>query len=116
MHIHRFERLWIGWPGTSEADAADLAEPLDELARETGYELRAVSLSPEQVDAYYRGFSNEVLWPLFHDLQSRANFDPAYWNAYQNVNRAFADVIVENAEPGDVVWIHDYQLMLVPGM
>jgi len=103
--------VWIGWPGTLE----DI-DP-DELAamggKSTGYALKPVRLTAEEINGYYFGFSNEILWPLFHSLQSRCNFDPAYWTTYQAVNRKFAQVIAENARATDYIWVHDYHLMLV---
>lgn len=105
--------LWIGWPDANGASGGDLDAPLERLAEETGYSFGTVPLTQEERDLYYLGFSNEVLWPLFHDLQSRANFDPSYWRAYQDVNRKFADVVYEHTDEDDVVWVHDYHLMLV---
>jgi trehalose 6-phosphate synthase/phosphatase len=111
--LQRRGGLWIGWPGAGGAEGHELAGPLSELATKTGYAFEPVALSPEEHDAYYLGFSNEILWPLFHDLQSRANFEGSYWDAYQHVNSKFAEAIVSVAEPDDMVWIHDYHLMLV---
>jgi trehalose 6-phosphate synthase/phosphatase len=108
-----FERggLWIGWPGTLER--VDLDEILGVASRDLGYLIKPVSLTQEELNQYYFGFSNEIIWPLFHDLQTRCNFDPVYWNAYQTVNRKFAQVIAENAGMDDYIWVQDYQLMLV---
>jgi len=103
--------LWIGWPGTTEP--IDPSEPLSKASKEVGYTLRAVPLSHEDFNQYYCGFSNEILWPLFHDLQTRCNFDPAYWEAYQGVNRKFAEVVADNVAANDCIWIHDYHLLLV---
>jgi len=103
--------LWIGWPGTLEK--VDLGEVLAVASGDLGYILEPVSLTKEEINQYYFGFSNEIIWPLFHDLQTRCNFDPAYWNAYQAINRKFAEVIAENARMEDYIWVHDYQLMLV---
>jgi alpha,alpha-trehalose-phosphate synthase [UDP-forming] len=105
--------VWVGWPGVDSSVIEDIREPLDQVAPETGYSFEPVALTPEEHDAYYLGFSNEILWPLFHDLQSRANFDGSYWEAYRAVNAKFADAIMRIAEPDDMVWIHDYHLMLV---
>jgi trehalose 6-phosphate synthase/phosphatase len=109
--------LWIGWLGlgTGEAlDDASLQEALANGAVETGYTLMPVDLTVDEVQKYYLGFSNEILWPLFHDLSSRCNFDPAYWEVYQKVNRKFAEVIAQNTrEEEDFIWIHDYQLITV---
>ena len=71
----------------------------------------AVSLEAEEVRQFYLGFSNEVIWPLFHDLPSLCNFDPAYWRAYQQVNRRFAKAAAASAGSGDFIWVHDYHLM-----
>jgi len=103
--------LWIGWPGTlEEVDPDELAAM---AGKDTGYALKPVTLTAEEINEYYFGFSNEILWPLFHSLQSRCNFDPAYWATYQAVNRKFAQVIAENARATDYIWVHDYHLMLV---
>jgi trehalose 6-phosphate synthase/phosphatase len=103
--------IWIGWPGTSED--VELGRLLTAGGTTVGYKLEPVTLSEEEMDSYYHGFANEIVWPLFHDVQTRCNFDPAYWNAYQDVNRKFAQVVVANLAAGDYIWIHDYHLMLV---
>ena len=103
--------LWIGWPGTVEK--GDLDNVLATGSEAAGYALTPVTLSEEEVNRYYLGFSNEIIWPLFHDLQTRCNFDPAYWDAYQEVNRKFAQVIAQNSNAHDYIWVHDYHLMLV---
>ena len=105
--------IWIGWPGTSEADPSTLSGLLREATRHSGYCLKPVSLDERDKEDFYYGFANEVIWPLFHDLQSHCNFAPRYWDAYNRVNRRFADVIMQNARPGDFIWIHDYHLMNV---
>lgn len=103
--------LWLGWPGPLED--VDLHHLLIVASQSLGYMLKPVSLTKEEIDQYYFGFSNEIMWPLFHDLQSRCNFDPAYWNMYQAVNRKFAQVIADNARTNDYLWVQDYHLMLV---
>jgi trehalose 6-phosphate synthase len=105
---------WVGWPGTTELDAEG-RRVLAAAARDTGYALRPVPLNVEHVGKFYCGFSNEIVWPLFHDLQALCNFDPSYWNVYLSVNRAFADVTAEEAAGADLVWVHDYHLMHVAG-
>ena len=102
---------WIGWPGLADVPAAELAPLLADAA--TGYEVLPVELTSEERDAFYLGFSNEIVWPLFHDLQTNCNFDPAYWETYERVNCKFAAAIAERAGPDDVIWIHDYHLMRV---
>jgi trehalose 6-phosphate synthase len=109
--------LWIGWLGSNLQGALDeptLEELLARGSRETGYSLKPVELSEDEVQKYYFGFSNEILWPLFHDLPSRCNFDPAYWRVYEQVNGKFARTVADNTEEKeDYVWVHDYQLILV---
>jgi len=103
---------WVGWSGLI-GDITGQEGLLQEATARYGYQLRPVTLSQEEHDKFYFGFSNEILWPLFHDLQSRCNFDPSYWHAYKIVNRKFARVIAENSGSGDQVWVQDYHLMLV---
>nr|WP_309411630.1 trehalose-6-phosphate synthase [Desulfobulbus sp.] len=107
---------WIGWTGTSghtPIDTAFLDELLANGSRETGYTLRPVHLNAEEIQKYYHGFSNEILWPLFHDLPSRCNFDPTYWQVYDRVNAKFAQAVAAHTNSEDYVWVHDYHLILV---
>jgi trehalose 6-phosphate synthase/phosphatase len=80
--------------------------------------LRTVPLELTQQDTelYYEGFSNGVLWPLLHYQLDRLPLEPVGWETYQQVNRAFADQVVASYKPGDFIWVHDYHLMLVPGL
>jgi len=103
--------LWIGWPGTSQT--VDLSDALATASKDVGYNLEALSLTTKEFGHFYLGFSNEILWPLFHDLQSRCNFDPEYWRVYQSVNRRFAEKAAKSVVRNDLIWIHDYHLMLV---
>ena len=103
---------WIGWPGTSNGDGG-LVHAVTQAGEHFGYALRPVMLSPAEVEGFYAGFANEVLWPLFHDLQSFCNFDSQYWQSYREVNRRFAEAIRETATGEDLIWIHDYHLMHV---
>jgi trehalose 6-phosphate synthase len=105
--------IWIGWPGTVEEDGVDLAATLARTTADSGYSLRPVTLTARERDRFYLGFSNEIIWPLFHDLQSRCNFDPSYWAAYEAVNRKFAAAVAQAARPGDFVWVYDYHLINV---
>ena len=103
---------WIGWPGAA-GDEPGFRSALDAAGAEAGYALAPVPLDRDEVRDFYHGFSNEVVWPLFHDLVSLCNFDPAYWNVYLDVNRKYARTVASHARPADFVWIHDYQLMNV---
>jgi trehalose 6-phosphate synthase/phosphatase len=106
--------LWVGWPGeTSSLNAEQWATTESDL-RTRG--ILPVALPTEQVERYYNGFANRVLWPLFHYLIDRVPVDAAGWEAYREVNEAFADAVVGQYRANDTVWVHDYQLMLLPAM
>ncbi|MCU0574391.1 MAG: trehalose-6-phosphate synthase [Syntrophobacteraceae bacterium] len=108
--------LWIGWMGNTVEALHHSPLPADLLNRgaaETGYTLKPVSLTDEDLKKFYYGFSNEILWPLFHDLPTRCNFDPGYWKTYREVNGKYAQAVVEHTDEEDYVWIHDYQLIMV---
>jgi len=96
---------WVGWPGdTRRFDA----EP---VSRELGYRIEPVALSPTQVRDYYHGFSNRTLWPLFHSLAASVRIEPREWKTYEAVNERMAEGALRAARPGDLIWIHDYQLL-----
>src|SRR5581483_9551488 len=103
--------VWIGWAGA--ADTQKGSDLLQKAARGRAYSFRPVPLSRDEISKFYSGFANEILWPLFHDMPSRCNFDPEYWEVYQRVNRRFAQATAETAAPTDLIWVHDYHLMLM---
>ncbi len=112
-HILREQSgTWIGWLGSS-GNINDIEPALQQASEGAGYRLEPVTLTEEQIHQYYFGFSNEVIWPLFHDMASRCNFDPEYWQTYMDVNRLFADTIRERTSPDSFVWVQDYHLLLV---
>ncbi|MBW8686879.1 bifunctional alpha,alpha-trehalose-phosphate synthase (UDP-forming)/trehalose-phosphatase [Chitinophaga rhizophila] len=104
--------IWIGWPGidVNETAQTKIKEQLGEM------NLMPVYLTQEEINNYYEGFSNEVLWPVFHYMSVYARYEQVYWDFYYQVNSKFRDAVLQVAEPGDVIWIHDYQLLLLPGM
>jgi trehalose 6-phosphate synthase len=103
--------IWAGWTGA--AGEVDLGEILGPASREVGYQLCPLTLSEREVSDFYHGFSNEIIWPLFHDLLRHCNFVPQYWRTYLDVNRKFARLVSENSGASDYVWVHDYHLMHV---
>ena len=103
--------VWIGWSGAKEEDPP---EALELLKREQG--AIAVNLPADVAEKFYEGYSNQALWPLFHNFPSRLQFDPDTWEAYNEANRLFSDAVVEQYQPGDRIWVHDYHLMLLPGL
>ena len=102
--------VWIGWSGAAES-GVDVDGLLSDFSAEAGYELCTVPLTGQEVEDYYFGFSNEIIWPLFHDLQSRCRFHPRYWRSYLDVNFKFAETVARRSTPDDYIWIHDYHLM-----
>lgn len=97
---------WVGWAG----EPGEAPEPFDQ----EGVHLVPVALSAEEVRLYYEGFSNDTLWPIYHDVIVPASFHRDWWAAYQRVNRRFAEAVAEVAAPGARVWVQDYQLQLAP--
>ncbi|WP_411031945.1 bifunctional alpha,alpha-trehalose-phosphate synthase (UDP-forming)/trehalose-phosphatase [Spongiimicrobium sp. 3-5] len=109
------DSLWIGWSGlTDEEIPQSLETDIDKALKEHG--CSKVNLSAEEVDGFYFGFSNRTIWPLFHYFLEYSEFELDNWNMYNAVNQKFADAILEKAGEDDTIWIHDYQLMLVPQM
>lgn len=108
------DNVWIGWPGLEVNDKHDqetISHKLDHLS------LLPVYLSQQEISEYYEGFSNEVLWPVFHYYASTyANYSQSNWDFYKQVNEKFRDIVLKIAEPGDTIWIHDYQLLLLPAL
>ncbi|HAD98785.1 MAG TPA: bifunctional alpha,alpha-trehalose-phosphate synthase (UDP-forming)/trehalose-phosphatase [Cryomorphaceae bacterium] len=105
--------IWIGWPGASFKDNKIKEEITAGLKKES---MKPVFLTDQEVEEYYLGFSNQTLWPAYHYFVQYIQYNEKHWKAYQKVNRKFARVISENIEPGDIVWLHDYQLLLVAQM
>ncbi|MBW3568625.1 bifunctional alpha,alpha-trehalose-phosphate synthase (UDP-forming)/trehalose-phosphatase [Candidatus Parcubacteria bacterium] len=106
-------RLWIGWPGIatddlSAAEKAQITKKLKEL------DCFPVFLSKKQIEKYYDGYCNETIWPLFHYFQSQVKHHTTYWSGYKEVNDIFKKVVLKNSDKDSMVWIHDYQLMLLP--
>ncbi len=110
----RGDGLWIGWPG----DVSDISEGEREAIESQLADLRFVPvwLGADDVKQFYAGFSNAVLWPLFHYLLDQVPLHVSDWDAYERVNERFAEEVALHYRPGDVIWVHDYQLMLVPQM
>ncbi len=108
--VRKREGCWIGWAGTDHDPTVEQRLRTD-VALDT-CRMVPLFLSPDEQNEFYCGFCNEILWPLFHDLQSRCNFEPAYWQSYVKVNLRFAETISSEATADDTVWVHDYHLML----
>ncbi len=112
--LRRRRGAWIGWPGIPD-DAADISVDVEPIV-EDDLRLYPVGLTSADVAEYYEGFSNATLWPLYHDVIVKPIYHREWWDAYVRVNRRFADAAIEAAAEGAVVWVHDYQLQLVPAL
>ncbi|KAM5364888.1 hypothetical protein ACJZ2D_011295 [Fusarium nematophilum] len=104
---------WYGWPGL-EVPENEVEGMKQRLKDEYG--AHPVFIDDELADRHYNGFSNSILWPLFHYHPGEITFDESAWAAYQEVNRLFAKTVIKDVQDGDLIWVHDYHLMLLPQM
>ncbi|MEO5724909.1 MAG: trehalose-6-phosphate synthase [Ilumatobacteraceae bacterium] len=104
---------WVGWSGVPGPAPAPFSF---ETPNRQGIDLHPVELSSDELQDYYNGFANSTLWPLYHDAIVVPQFEKSWWNAYVAVNQRFAEATASVARRDSIVWIHDYQLQLVPGM
>jgi len=107
------EKLWIGWPGKAVEDGYERDTISLQFQQDDMY---PVFLSQNDVELFYEGFSNKTIWPHFHYFTQFTSYEEVYWESYVEVNKRFAKAVEQNLQEGDMVWVHDYQLMLVPGM
>jgi trehalose 6-phosphate synthase/phosphatase len=107
------EFIWAGWPGASLSDQETTQLRTTALERRGGYPLK---LDAADMDTFYHGFCNGTLWPLFHYFPSYATYIEDDWDTFRRVNQRFCDELLELARPGDEIWVHDYQLMLLPAL
>ena len=110
----RSDGLWIGWPGAHGDMDPDAAVELDRQLR--AQRIRPVDLTPDEHAIFYERIANGVLWPAFHDRLDQIPLVIEGWDVYERVNARFADAVAEHYRSGDLVWVHDYQLMRVPAL
>ena len=104
--------VWIGWPGIELGKIGEEKQEVEtRLSSESCY---PVLLSQQDIEDYYQGFCNRTIWPLFHYFPEYTVYSADFWRAYERVNQVFADAVAGVAEPGDIIWVHDYHLMLLP--
>ncbi|MCC6221791.1 MAG: trehalose-6-phosphate synthase, partial [Deltaproteobacteria bacterium] len=109
--LRKCRGVWIGWPGEIKSEERVIRKALSEFSSRSEFDLIPVLLDKNAIEKFYYGFSNQVIWPLFHELQSRCNFEPEFWSTYLEVQQVFCDEVVKHIRPGDLIWIHDYHLM-----
>ncbi len=105
------DNLWIGWPGLFVQDEAEEAHIQEELREDN---MAPVFLTEAEIRDFYEGFSNSTLWPTFHYFSEFAVYEQSHWEAYVEVNKKFCEAVLAHAGPEDTIWVHDYQLLLLP--
>ena len=108
-----FSYLWVGWPGCSVPEESQDAVRKEALEH---FHALPVFLSEEAINQFYQGFCNKTIWPLFHYFPSYAKYQREFWDHYRRVNEIFSEELIRNLQPDDLLWIHDYHLMLLPGL
>ena len=105
------EKHWIGWPGVYPETEEEKETISNHLLK---FNFHPVFLTPEQIENYYEGYSNSTLWPLCHYFYSYIHYESIYWDAYKQANEIFCQISTLHIKPGDIVWVQDYQLLLLP--
>ncbi len=113
-YVDSGQAKWIGWPGIALEDITE-EEKSEIIVRLKKQNCVPIFLTKAQIDGFYNGYSNGALWPVFHHLPIGKGGDtPEHWEVYREVNQLFADETLKIAGPDDPIWVHDYQLMLLP--
>ncbi|WP_162427090.1 bifunctional alpha,alpha-trehalose-phosphate synthase (UDP-forming)/trehalose-phosphatase [Pontibacter pudoricolor] len=107
------DNLWIGWPGMVIEETDKQERIIEDIRKDNMY---PVFLTEQEVKEFYEGFSNETLWPTFHYFSQYAIYEQNLWETYVEVNQKYCDEILKLASPNDTIWVHDYQLLLLPSM
>lgn len=109
-----YNGFWIGWPGLpTEEIQEDKSSIEDYLDKEALY---PVYLTQNEIDEFYSGFSNDTIWPLFHYFPQYTTYNNKFWETYKRVNEQYCEEVIKRAHSGDMIWIQDYHLMLLPKM
>lgn len=105
------DNIWIGWPGLFLNKKAEKEKVTEELHKEN---MHPIFLTETEIKEFYEGFSNETLWPTFHYFNQYVVYNEQLWEAYLQVNQKFCNEVLKHVDPGDTLWIHDYQLLMLP--
>ena len=105
---------WLGWAGGVVDDLSERDRITKELTQRFSY--RPIFLSKQEAHDYYTGYSNSSLWPLLHYITPYARYKGIWWETYQKINHLFADTVLDLVKADDIIWVHDYHLMLLPSI
>lgn len=114
-YARRRGNLWIGWPGIVSDDLTE-AEKTEIVRKLAAYNCSPVFLSQSQLDDFYNGYSNSVLWPFLHAMPADFSRQDKWWKTYREVNGLFADAVIAARNDNADIWVHDYQLLLLPNL
>jgi trehalose 6-phosphate synthase/phosphatase len=108
-----YESIWIGWPGI---DSDKIEKSKEEIRKKliSEFNCHPVFLPRRDFDNYYSGFCNNTIWPLFHYFPQHTAYKENFWKSYKRINELFCEDVLTIAKEEDIIWIHDYQLMLLP--
>lgn len=108
------DNLWAGWPGVAEEEISSSQK--NKISKDflEKYNCIPIILSNDEMENYYYGFCNKTIWPLFHYFSNKAEYELSQWESYVAVNKKFYNSIKDTIEENDTIWVHDYQLMLLP--
>ena len=106
---------WIAWKLAEDVEAPDFDQKVEITDQNGSYTVSRLPLTEDQVREFYHVTSKEAFWPILHAFKERYNYDPVDWENFRDVNRRFAEAAAEEAVEGALVWVHDYNLWLVPG-
>lgn len=111
--LKKYSGIWIGWAGNYREENIYIENQLEQEMKDLNYKFSAVDIGLKDYELYYKGFSNEVLWPLFHNASIICKFELKFYKAYQKVNQIFVDKIIDEIVEEDFIWVHDYHLISV---
>lgn len=109
-----YDSIWVGWPGIPRDKLTGREEKSIKKKMASDFDCHPVFISQSDIEKYYYGFCNKTFWPLSHYFTEWVAYDKGFWTAYKSVNELFCRAISQIREEGDIIWIHDYQLMLLP--
>ena len=110
------DAVWVGWPGVPKEELTTQNETEITRTLKAEYQAQPVFLTADDIALYYEGFSNKTIWPLFHYFAEKTEHTTAMWESYQAVNQSFLEALEPLIEDDSTIWVHDYQLMLLPGL